>query len=408
MKLKKFALRGLIALTVTVALCMFFSRTVQTITTPKVQVITAEKGRFEEKLTYTAQVYFAQTETMIVDNPYGMVAEQIHIQPGMHVNAGDAIFTLILPGYWEQEAALQAEYSALSTELMELDAAHYGMPQESPLTDLYADMAAANAALDEAVYADRLSALQNGTAMPEKVQAAQTAYDEARAAYHAYIVENPESEAILAYVNARDKLVADLEALTAQMLALDLAMLQNQTISAPRSGYIAAIDAGSLAYTITAEGCEPVLRCLAPGRSIAEGTRADVVTDLYGTKRSAVAGMTGSFLHITIPEGLTDALPTLMEFGAQVNITNRAKQATTLLPISALRGSGEDTYVYQVKYTYGGMLASKSLMVVKVPVTVIERSSTTVSIAEDLEGDNLAVREDRLLTDGQTVMLYVN
>ena len=41
-------------------------------------------------------------------------------------------------------------------------------------------------------------------------------------------------------------------------------------------------------------------------------------------------------------------------------------------------------------------------------MTVIERSSTTVSIAEDLEGDNLAVREDRLLTDGQTVMLYVN
>lgn len=408
MKLKKFALRGLIALAVTVALCMFFSRTVQTITTPKVQVITAEKGRFEEKLTYTAQVYFAQTETIIVDNPYGMVAEQIHVQPGAYVDAGDAIFTLILPGYWEQKAALQAEYSALSTELMELDATHYGMPQESPLTDLYADMAAANAALDEAVYADRLSALQNGTTLSEKVQAAQTAYDKARAAYHAYVVENPESEAILAYVNARDKLVADLEALTAQMLALDLAMLQNQTISAPRSGYIAAIDAGSLAYTITAEGCEPVLRCLAPGRSIAEGTRADIVTDLYGTKRSTVAGMTGSFLHITIPEGLTDALPTLMEFGAQVNITNRAKQATTLLPISALRGSGEDTYVYQVKYTYGGMLASKSLMVVKVPVTVIERSSTTVSIAEDLEGDNLAVREDRLLTDGQTVMLYVN
>jgi len=408
MKLKKFALRGLIALAVTVAVCMFFSRTVQTITTPKVQVITAEKGRFEEKLSYTAQVYFAQTETIIVDNPYGMVAEQIHVQPDAYVDAGDTIFTLILPGYWEQKAALQAEYSALSTELMELDATHYGMPQESPLTDLYADMAAANAALDEAVYADRLSALQNGTTHSEKVQAAQTAYDKARATYHACVIENPESEAILAYVNARDKLVADLEVLTTQMLDLDLAMLQNQMISAPRSGYIAAIDAGNLSYTMTTEGCEPVMRCLAPGRSIAEGTRADIVTDLYGTKRSTVASMTGSFLHITIPDALTDSLPVLMDTGAQINITNRAKQATTLLPISALRGSGEDTYVYQVQYTYGGILSTKSLKVVKVPVTVIERSSTTVSIAEDLEGDNLAVREDRLLTDGQTVMLYVN
>ena len=40
MKLKKFALRGLIALAVAVALCMFFARTVQTITTPKVKLVT--------------------------------------------------------------------------------------------------------------------------------------------------------------------------------------------------------------------------------------------------------------------------------------------------------------------------------------------------------------------------------
>lgn len=408
MKLKKFALRGLIALAVTVAVCMFFSRTVQTITTPKVQVITAEKGRFEEKLTYTAQVYFADTETITADNPYGMIAEQTHVQPGAYVEAGDAIFTLILPGYREQKTALQAEYSALSTELMELDAAHYGMPRESPLTALYADMAAANAALDEAVYADRLSALQNGTALPEKVQAAQIACDEARAAYHAYITENPESEAILAYVNARNKLVVDLEALTAQMLDLDQAMLQNHTISAPRSGYIAAIDAGSLSYTMTAEGCEPVLRCLAPGRTVAGGTRADVATELLGSKRSSVIGMTGSFLHIAIPDALTASLPTLMETGAQVSITNRAKQATTLLPATALRGGGDDTYVYRIQYFTSGILGAKGMKVVKVPVTVIQRNSSTVSIAEDLEGDKLAVREDRFLTDGQTVMEYVN
>ena len=48
MKLKKFALRGLIILAVAVALCMFFARTVQTITTPKVQLVTASNGRFEE------------------------------------------------------------------------------------------------------------------------------------------------------------------------------------------------------------------------------------------------------------------------------------------------------------------------------------------------------------------------
>ena len=408
MKLKKFALRGLIALAVTVVLCMFFSRTVQTITTPKVQIVTVEKGRFEETLTYTAQVYFADTETCTADNPYGMVAEKTHMQNGMQVHAGDTVFTLILPGYAEQKASLQAEYAALSTQLMALEAAHYGLPRETPLQALYDAMAAANAALDEASYASRLAVMQGKAAQQEAVQAAQAAYDEACAAYQAYIAENPGSEAILAYVNARNALAADMGALMAQMLALDLAMMQDNTVTAHRDGYITAVDAANLSYTLTAEGCEPVLRCLAPGRTIAEGTRADVATELSGSKRSAVIGMTGSFLHIEIPESMLNDLPTLLQTGVQVSITNRAKQATTLLPVAALRGGGEDTYVYKIQYYTSGILGVKGMKVVRVPVTVIQRSSTTVSVAEDLEGDKLAVREDRLLTDGQTVMEYVN
>lgn len=408
MKLKKFALRGLIVLAVLVAVCMFFSRTVQTITTPKVQIITAEKGRFEEKLTYTAQVYYEDTETIIADNPYGMVAEQAHVQPGSHVRAGDAIFTLTLPGYNEKKAALQAEYSVLSVRLMELDAANYGLPKEAPQRELYDAMVSSNIALNDAVYAARLAAAQGGTASQEELQSAQAAYDEACAAYSLYLAENPESEAILTYVNAREALLVEMEALMEQMLTLDVAMTQPNTVTAPRDGYIVSVDATELSYVLTAEGCEPVLRCLAPGRTIAEGTRADVATELHGSKRSSVIGMTGSFLHIAIPDALTDSLPTLMDTGAQISITNRAKQATTLLPTSAIRGSGEDAYVYQIEYVYGGILSTKSMKVVKVPVTVIERSNAVVSIVEDLEDEDLAVREDRVLTDGQTVMQYVN
>ena len=408
MKLKRFALRGLIALAVTVVLCMFFSRTVQTITTPKVQSVTVEKGRFEEQLTYTAQVYFADTETFAADNPYGMAAEQTHVQPGAYVSAGDVIFTLSIPGYAEKKAALQAEYAALSSQLMALEAAHYGLPRETPLKALYDAMAAANAALDEAIYASCLAALTDGAAQQDAVPTAQAAYDEACAAYQAYIAENPGSAESLAYINARNALVADMEALLAQMLALDLAMTRDNTVTAHRDGYITAVDAANLSYTLTAEGCVPVLRCLAPGRTIAEGARADVTTELSGSKRSAVIGMTGSFLHIEIPESMVNDLPTLLQTGAQVSITNRAKQATTLLPVTALRGSGEDTYVYKIQYFTGGILGAKGMKVVKVPVTVIQRSSTTVSVAEDLEGGKLAVREDRLLTDGQTVMEYVN
>ena len=72
MKLKRFALRGLIVLFVAVALCMFFARTVQTITTPKVQLVQSTSGRFEDKMTFRAQVYFAETEEFTVEEAKDM------------------------------------------------------------------------------------------------------------------------------------------------------------------------------------------------------------------------------------------------------------------------------------------------------------------------------------------------
>ncbi len=408
MKLRKFALRGLIALAVTVALCMFFSRTVQSITTPKVQLITAESGRFEERLTLAAQVYFARTETIVPEIPQGVRAAAALVQPGAHVQAGDVIFPLHLPGYEEQRTQLHQDCQALSRHLMELDIANHGLPTETPLVALYDAMAAANDALQEALYAARLAAMQSG-APPETeaVAAARRTYEEAVSAYHAYAAANPGSEAILAYAHARDALLTKLEALTAQLLSLDMAA-QATAVTAPRAGYVVAVDAVSVSFTLTAEGCEPVLRCLAPGHSIDEGVRADVLTDLLGTQRATVLGMEGSFLHIALPETLAAALPALMETGAQISIVNRARQSTTLLPASALHTNGEDAFVYQIEYVYGGLLSTRSMRVIRVPVTVIQRSSSVVSIAEDLAGKQLALREDRPLTDGQTVMEYIH
>ena len=51
---KQKALRALGILAAVIALCMFFGRTVQTITTAKVQRISATKGKLEEKISLTA------------------------------------------------------------------------------------------------------------------------------------------------------------------------------------------------------------------------------------------------------------------------------------------------------------------------------------------------------------------
>ena len=55
---KQKALKGLMVLALVIALCMFFARTVQTITTPKVQRITATRGKLEQKIQLTGSIYF--------------------------------------------------------------------------------------------------------------------------------------------------------------------------------------------------------------------------------------------------------------------------------------------------------------------------------------------------------------
>ena len=111
MKLKRFALRGLIVLFVAVALCMFFARTVQTIS-----------GRFEDKMTFRAQVYFAETEEFTVEEAKDMniTVDKLYVRAGNYVKKGDIIFTAKTPSYEEEIKKVREDYDAKNKELLEL------------------------------------------------------------------------------------------------------------------------------------------------------------------------------------------------------------------------------------------------------------------------------------------------
>ena len=48
--MKKFAIKGLVTLAAVVALSMFFSGTIKTISTAKVKLVTAKQGKLEEEI----------------------------------------------------------------------------------------------------------------------------------------------------------------------------------------------------------------------------------------------------------------------------------------------------------------------------------------------------------------------
>lgn len=457
MKLKRFALRGLIVLFVAVALCMFFARTVQTITTPKVQLVSASSGRFEEKMNFTATVYFDKTEEITVEEAKDMAitVDRIYVKPGHYVEKGDIIFTAKTPSYKEDLEKIREEYDAKNKELLDLDVENRKLSKESRQNTLYSKLLDAQDALTEATYEARYAAAKEGITLMgdvtgwqqqialtgeasdalkdaiKKAKTAQSTYEAARSAYFAILDDRQlrVKTEVFDYIVKRNALQKEIDELNQKMVELTILETSLQQVKATRSGYIVEMkvteggtyDGTSAAYVMNKEDCVPVLRATLDAdskRTINDGTRADVETDQYGTQRTTVdrtvvAPDGAKYLEMAMPEEYLDhasaAIRRMMsDGGVNVSITYRAKSATTLLQPSCVHDDGAgNAYVYVINNNYGGFLSESTMTVKKTSVTVLERSSSVVSIRENLDWQQIADREDRALSDGQTVMEYV-
>lgn len=457
MKLKRFALKGLIILFVAVALCMFFARTVQTITTAKVQLVSASSGRFETEMTFAAQVSFPDKEEITLEEAATtpITVGRVYVKPGHFVKAGDVIFTAKVTTFEDEMKKLREEYDSKNKELLDLDAQNRTASKESRQNELYDDMINAQSASADAIYDARFLALENGIRLsgdvsgwtqqlgvydevPEdvtkavrKAQTAQSAYETARAAYFE-ILDNRKlrvKDSVFEYIKKRNDLIDTMDELTGKMVDLASTVMALEKITAPHDGYIVSIDVseGSVydgskkAYVISTEGSAPVLLADLDRdmeRAIADGTRADVESDTYGSRRSEVAetviNADGSKqLKVVMPEDfLAQDSAAIRRFvsdgGVTVKVTYRARQSTTLLPASAVRNDSSGDYIYLIETQWGGFMSQTSMKVKKTSVTILDKSDRVISIAEEFSYQKVADREDRALSDGLTVMEYLN
>ena len=101
MELKKFAIRGIVILAVFVALCMFFSGTIRTLTTPKVRLVKAKKGKFEERIEITGKLAFPETEQVKPKLQDGTTLTISHVDTrvGYQVEEGDVLMTAQVTNY---------------------------------------------------------------------------------------------------------------------------------------------------------------------------------------------------------------------------------------------------------------------------------------------------------------------
>ena len=439
MKLRKIALRGLIAVIVAAALCMFFSGTIENITTPKIKIVRASKGKLTEKLELNASLAFPETEEQKLALPAGqtLTVTRVNVRAGYPVSEGDVVLEAAVTGYETAVEGAQKEYDAALDELMEVERKNEGITLRRSEQDYANSYAALRAAAREAarrrtemdvqLRAGGLTYAEEGypSGADEDIQAAIDAYRaadaEQKAAQAAFdrAARYGVDDAVWTYITARQTAQEKLSDCADKLVELEELRRSAAEFHAPHDGVIASIslkagdtyDGTGALYAITAEGTAPALRAELTDveQTIAEGMAVSLpggaeaeITGLGYTETGARCADVAVTDKILKSEG---SMYSLSLNSTKLTLYFTAKEKTSLLPSSAVRGSGDSRFVYIVNErntTFG----QKKMSISKLSVTVIAEADGTASVEEDLSYYDIAYMEDRTLSDGSDVMRY--
>lgn len=450
---KSRALKGLLILAVIVALCMYFARTVQTITTPKVKLTQSTTGRVEQKIDVQAKPYFpVKTEVALPkaeDTP--ITVDKLYVSAGLYVEAGDTLFTARVNDYDTKEKDLRDKYKTAGQKLIDLDIANRKSSKQSKRNELYdvmldaqddltaaesdARLAAAAEGIDLtfdqdtwAASARQKKASDNLNSLIAKAATAKATFDDARAAFYKSY-ENARikvTDEVFKYINDRNAIVKEMHEESTDMVELLEAKQTFATVTAESAGYIVsmdvkektAYDGKSVAYTIAKKEDAPCLRADVTDlkKDVSKGAKVEVTGD-YDTYKTKVTDVVDDkdgrkYAEIELTDDIlknAGGMSKLLSAGSMdLSIVFRSKKNATIIPASALRSEGDgNDYIFVAEYSGGGFLSGSGMVARKTSVTVIDRGDKAVSVQEDLSYQQIVERADRTVEDGKAIMEYV-
>ena len=442
--MKKMAIKGLVTLAAVVALCMFFSGTIKTISTAKVKLVTAKQGKLEEEIKLSGNLTFPETEDvkLALASDQSVTIKRVRVAKGRRVAAGDVLFEAEVSGYDKEMESLRGEYDAAQKELMELERKNGDVRlkrTEEIWVEAYDALAKSKddymTAQTQLEVAAKLAGvtlsggrLPSGetdetlTAAQKAVDAAQAAQDEAQKKFNS-ANRLGISENVINYITQSRQLNEKLATTQEKITALDVMAQQARQVTAPHDGYIVEInvkagdsyDGKTAALVISSESGDAVLRADTSKieKKIDKGTQVTVKrdSDKTLTKKVTDSGVNEEgkrYIDVKLTDkDITNLGGGAALFSAAVEMTAsyRASSSTTLLPASAVRGSGDSRYVYIVSEE-SNALGQRVLKVKKQDVKVLSEVGSTVSIQDDLSRQRVAYMEDRAISDGSEVMVY--
>ena len=443
--MKKIALKGLLIVAIVVALCIFFSGTIRTMTTPKVRFAQVRMGKMELETELTGKVVFPETEEWRLKLPEGvsLTVTAVRVSKGDRVKKGATMLNARVTDGEKTLESLQTEVDTAWKELRELEK----KTGEIRLTQQEQQWQAAWEAVDTARTVERdarvslqAALIAEGLELTEDGRLPEGVKDETKELFDTWRIAEQALNQVSATLSALDRYAIPddtwspiqkmkeyrkkIETAEKKMTEIQVLMKTTEKITAPRDCYIASfsvekggsINRDTLIAELTAEGKDPVIRVdLTDLKQEAEtGASLTILTENGNNPVTKIID-TGlrpdghPYADAEITNDVTYALGSvsdMMKNDLKTKLVTRAKTSTCLLPATAVRGSGSNRFVYvgeNRSSTFGG----NQIVVRKVNVTVLAESGVTASINEDMTNQQVLYMEDRALTEGVTVMEYI-
>lgn len=427
-----------------IILCTLFSGTIKTLATAKVQIISAEQGKIEERITLEGQLVFPYTDEIIVtgmDSDIELIIQKIYVEEGRWVSRGEKLFSATVKNYEKLYNSYLDEYISAQSIALELERKYSSSRltrAEQMWIDAYdqvilAGNTVAKAKSDLEVYTELNSILlpyNNTSGKQDDETLTNLLYEYSRALEQETIAQENfkhisslgVNEDTIQYIISHRNAVARMEEAHGKIIKLRILNQQVETVYASHAGYIVSVfvdinkpyNGQSAAILMSDETSGAVIRANTSGinRKIDNGTKLKIAngsTQIDLEVCSQGINADGSW-YIEAPinyEQITflGGAAKMMNSPITMTCSYRSQVAMTLLPISAVRGSGENKYVYLITEQYN-LMGNSVLKVSKKDIHVILTTEDTVAIEEDLGRSRIAYMEDRQITEGTEVMPY--
>lgn len=442
MNLKKFAIRGIIFLAVFVALCMFFSGTVRTITTPKVRLFTPKKGKLEERIKLSCKPAFPNAEPVSFGLSDGITLSivKVNSRAGYTVTAGEVIVEAKVADFDSKYKQYQSDYDAAAAQLLSIESKNRKTritQRDQAYADAYYGMQSArHDMVDKEIEMDTLLSREKlertKTGYPEGASdALKKAIDAWRSASEVLDKAQAEmddvsryniDETVWAYITERKEQQEKLEEAEKGLRTLVALNDNAKAIVAPHDGYLAEMkvnvgdsyDGTQEMFTITPEDALPTLRADLSNvsRTVTEGMNVSMENNTGISSKVVGIGTDAEnkkYADIEMTREIINAVGSvysIMENGTNMVLVYNARESTTLLDTNVVRGSNPEYFVYVAKRNEGAF-AGDTYKVEEKKVKVLAMTAEKVSVQDDLSAYVLAYGEDRTISNGDTVMEYV-